>query len=76
MNDKIKEELRIALEYLIFRDGAENIHMDNCVNQDVLIIAEHFGIPIKKQLSVKERVNNINNFRKLFKNDRKANWEA
>jgi hypothetical protein len=71
-----KEELRIALEYLIFRDGAENIHMDNCVNQDVLIIASHFNIPIKKQLTIKERDNNITKFRKLFKHDRKANWEA
>lgn len=76
MKADLKEELRIALEYLIFRDGAENIRMDNCVNQDVLIIADHFDIQIKKQLDVKERDNNINNFRKIFKNDRKANWEA
>lgn len=70
MSNEEKEEIRIALEVLIFRDNAEKIYSENCTNIMVLEIAKRFNISISDQLSTSERDDIISKYRKLFKNNR------
>tara|TARA_R110002096_G_scaffold435605_1_gene661755 strand:- start:1028 stop:1207 length:180 start_codon:yes stop_codon:yes gene_type:complete len=48
------EDLKIALEVLLFRDAGEKIQKCN-QNEMVLKIAKHFDIDLKQKITTKQR---------------------